>query len=121
MTCWEDERDTIISIHAPERGATRALYDLFNLCANFNPRSRTGSDVTGLLRFRVLFAFQSTLPNGERLALGQLVHLFSLISIHAPERGATYERLIAVTVPGISIHAPERGATTARSQVIQTS
>jgi len=34
-----------------------------------------------------------------------------LISIHAPERGATPLSAMAATDKAISIHAPERGAT----------
>jgi len=33
------------------------------------------------------------------------------ISIHAPERGATFYGLDRTPVSNISIHAPERGAT----------
>ena len=33
------------------------------------------------------------------------------ISIHAPAKGATYDRLNIVVPKGISIHAPAKGAT----------
>ena len=34
-----------ISIHAPVKGATRAIYDGLRCQTDFNPRSREGSDV----------------------------------------------------------------------------
>ena len=54
-----------VSIHAPARGATRDA-DFFAPTNGFNPRARTGRDVTG-------YAFNA-------------VHV---VSIHAPARGAT--------------------------------
>ena len=99
-----------ISIHAPTRGATacEALaaktvvfqstlprgerrmgkIDTSGL-SNFNPRSHEGSDN------RTTFYY---LP-------------VSLISIHAPTRGATYCICRLVSDWTISIHAPTRGAT----------
>jgi len=78
-----------ISIHAPERGATPTNPANANQAENFNPRSRTGSDIRGShYRWRLGYfnprsrtgsdmaaypsrkiedLFQSTLPNGERL------------------------------------------------------
>ena len=38
--------------------------------------------------------FQSTLPNGERRSLRHLHNLPVLISIHAPERGATRSPIV---------------------------
>ena len=76
--------------------------------------------------------FQSTLPREERLARKQSIfrHLHfnprsheridgvsvddmdvSVISIHAPTRGATILIAICLIEEGISIHAPTRGAT----------
>ena len=55
-----------ISIHAPARGATYAMYDTLQTITHFNPRSRTGSD--------------KVIP-----AMVPVV----VISIHAPARGAT--------------------------------
>ena len=55
-----------ISIHAPARGAT-GITSMINGYSNyFNPRSRKGSDVSKLKKYR-----------------------FRRISIHAPARGAT--------------------------------
>ena len=79
---------SIISIHAPARGATGDAKDIWLAVRNFNPRSREGSDQYGshghnswqwisihapargatcqALLFKISFQFQSTLPRGER-------------------------------------------------------
>ena len=56
---------------------------------NFNPRSRKGSD--GFLRLFTMSArlFQSTLPQRERLIGAYIGFNCTLISIHAPAKGAT--------------------------------
>ena len=54
----------------------------------FNPRSREGSDTDGLFS-----------------------RFFSLISIHAPVKGATNSEKKERVVVDISIHAPVKGAT----------
>ena len=59
---------TVISIHAPTRGATSAVLLLPVATSNFNPRSHEGSDI---------------LPVPPPAAVS--------ISIHAPTRGATQE------------------------------
>ena len=87
--------DTLISIHAPTRGATQA-YHIAPYCqVHFNPRSHERSD-----------------------------HLFAkstaclAISIHAPTRGATRWCIPFPWIGSISIHAPTRGATSNLSKVI---
>ena len=103
-----------ISIHAPARGATGFLYGRGQVLFDFNPRSREGSDRLFVWTGTSAFRFQSTLPRGERRmsisisaqrcyfnprsregsdenvlnAIGKLI-----ISIHAPARGATQQRL----------------------------
>ena len=57
---------------------------------NFNPRSREGSDA--------FFLFP--------------LNLLSIISIHAPAKGATSVVVIGANISAISIHAPAKGATT---------
>ena len=59
---------TQISIHAPAKGATRGTCAKDTFSANFNPRSREGSDAIWLV-----------LARGIRK-----------ISIHAPAKGATW-------------------------------
>ena len=123
-----------ISIHAPTRGAT--LIDLFIrvFLDNFNPRSHEGSDGIHFVTPVVTVLFQSTLPRGERHEMDIVKTLPTVISIHAPTRGATPGpatvnsfSLFQSTLPrgerpswgsnllakaAISIHAPTRGATT---------
>ena len=61
-----------VSIHAPARGATtlksRAMGD--ELCRCFNPRPRTGGDLTSEIHARMTdyMLFQSTPPHGGRHA-----------------------------------------------------
>ena len=82
------DSESIISIHAPTRGATL-------LCEISNP----------------LLAFQSTLPREER-PIEYLNAQSDVISIHAPTRGATFLSIPTQLCTQISIHAPTRGATT---------
>ena len=55
--------------------------------------------------------FQSTLPQGERLWEREEVKRMTVISIHAPTRGATQWVIKGDEKMIISIHAPTRGAT----------
>ena len=58
---------SIISIHAPARGATGDAKDIWLAVRNFNPRSREGSDIQPTRNKReTADKFQSTLPRGER-------------------------------------------------------
>ena len=87
-------------------------------------------------RFNV--SFQSTLPQGERLRFcevklfacyfnprshkgsdvdGLLTWISTIISIHAPTRGATFFYILCPCILMISIHAPTRGATKSISPV----
>ena len=79
--------------------------------ANFNPRSREGSDGRSDTARTVYGEFQSTLPRGERHGSAAPVRNQHHISIHAPARGATRYQDISDTISDISIHAPARGAT----------
>ena len=79
---------TMISIHAPAKGAT---------C------------VTGLTPAPV--AFQSTLPRRERRNRNPELRCQRQISIHAPAKGATLVGVDLVERLEISIHAPVKGAT----------
>ena len=57
-------------------------------------------------------SFQSTHPHGVRPSYieAQTVHS-SVVSIHAPTRGATTNAVRNLLREGVSIHAPTRGAT----------
>ena len=55
--------------------------------------------------------FQSTLLQEERQKLCVLSIVILMISIHAPTRGATANKINYIADLKISIHAPTRGAT----------
>ena len=57
---------TLISIHAPARGATSGDGAARRAGSDFNPRSREGSDKKKRSSARMRPQFQSTLPRGER-------------------------------------------------------
>ena len=84
----------LISIHAPAKGATFSLspgnpYS----SANFNPRSREGSDYGGFKNCGRWDLFQSTLPRRERRVFCGCSGRRWRISIHAPAKGATHVEL----------------------------
>ena len=79
---------SVISIHAPTRGATSKAVGCASTKSNFNPRSHERSD-----------SFTTALS------------MYLTISIHAPTRGATLSFPFSLIYIGISIHAPTRGAT----------
>ena len=61
--------------------------------SNFNPRSHKGSDLR-LSEVKALTEpFQSTLPQGERHEMAERGEINRKISIHAPTRGATNNKL----------------------------
>ena len=61
----------------------------------------------------MLATFQFTHPGGVRLLRGRAPAVLGDVSIHAPGRGATVQRVIILGVDLVSIHAPGRGATIA--------
>src|SRR5207247_1138066 len=80
---------SIVSIHAPARGATGICVLKSSTASRFNPRSRKGSD-PWLAQFREpMETFQSTLPQGERRETARREIIKEHVSIHAPARGAT--------------------------------
>ena len=79
---------TVVSIHAPTRGATCFFRWRCSRLPCFNPRTHTGCDA------------------GFTAELSKLV-----VSIHAPTRGATYSVASCCPSKAVSIHAPTRGAT----------
>ena len=82
----------------------------YYLC-NFNPRSHERSDGSNLTVCLNCIQFQSTLPREERRNIIYTLWI-DRISIHAPTRGATEQRIyLDITISTISIHAPTRGAT----------
>ena len=85
-----------ISILAPARGATPPYPAYSWSFANFNPRSREGSD------FHIPVQYSA----------------HPVISILAPARGATESNRAQVTRAAISILAPARGATLSKIRII---
>ena len=83
QTCFK------ISIHAPAWGATNIIYSVATVIADFNPRSRMGSDKHNIFCGYSDSGFQSTLPHGERPPPLDLLVVCHPISIHAPAWGAT--------------------------------
>ena len=101
-----------ISIHAPARGATRFSGSSRTRCADFNPRSREGSDTFPLRHEIFWMDFNPRSREGSDKDIQSAIEAVKKISIHAPARGATVLR--GTTMPAalfISIHAPARGAT----------
>ena len=100
-----------VSIHAPTRGATcgvivvREERESFNSRAHkgrdyrccfyslhsdsFNSRAHKGRDSLILRRNIKFFVFQFTRPQGARLTRAIQDENISVVSIHAPTRGAT--------------------------------
>ena len=127
------EETGTVSIHAPTRGATQLSNCPNYLRLSFNPRTHTGCDhhiryhSYGLwwfqsthphgvrpniyLNFAFNITFQSTHPHGVRPRFLFCSLQSSLVSIHAPTRGATQFEYFLFACLSVSIHAPTRGAT----------
>ena len=80
---------TVISIHAPAKGATVCFYYRFYKITYFNPRTREGCDSGILISSPAGSIFQSTHPRRVRLSMLNSCIRFTIISIHAPAKGAT--------------------------------
>ena len=78
---------------------------------NFNPRARTGHDRRRGLHSPADQKFQSTCPHGARRAERGYDWREQLISIHVPARGTTPLGDVGGVASGISIHVPARGTT----------
>ena len=100
-----------VSIHAPARGATKAARIRTRLRRSFNPRTRTGCDMSNRKCQKSRQLFQSTHPHGVRRRIAGFLHILQGVSIHAPARGATRVNALRVFNFEVSIHAPARGAT----------
>ena len=79
-----------ISIHAPARGATAGITATQNLSQDFNPRSREGSDTVCSPFVISSQYFNPRSREGSDLPSWCIWSMASIISIHAPARGATY-------------------------------
>ena len=77
---------------------------------SFNPRAHEGRD-TDITSTYQDWLFQPTRPRGARLVLFKRATTETLVSTHAPTRGATVLFKRATTETLVSTHAPTRGAT----------
>ena len=75
---------SVISIHAPTRGATLTSMIFTSYASHFNPRSHEGSDTTSAVATTLHQRFQSTLPRGERLFLFKLFQCSSVFQSTLP-------------------------------------
>ena len=80
---------SVVSIHAPARGATGCTSLRWPPSFGFNPRTRTGCDASRSTVRPFRWRFQSTHPHGVRPHCVQAVRTSKRVSIHAPARGAT--------------------------------
>ena len=125
-----------ISIHTPTRGTTAGTGTATNLAEFQSTFPREERPYYTIVRIQVL-QFQSTLPREERPFPTDFVTAFmpyfnprshersdftgdytfevTLISIHAPTRGATMGDGYQEVQEVISIHAPTRGATSLKA------
>ena len=120
-----------VSIHAPTRGATDCFGTAFDH-AEFQSTRPRGARRGASCKKTPALKFQSTRPRGARLSPRRpavlaagfnprahagrdlaytLSQLNSMVSIHAPTRGATSAYSVNSYAAIVSIHAPTRGAT----------
>ena len=134
MTSDETGMVAIFQSTLPREERPVRRYSLPLISVNFNPRSHERSDNIQNLTFALTKRFQSTLPREERRCMrvriaaplcnfnprshersdGDVNKIDcggSVISIHAPTRGATGDDVVFDDDVRISIHAPTRGAT----------
>ena len=78
---------------------------------NFNSRPSARGDATVIGGITALLAFQFTPLREGRPSQSTMHRIMSMISIHAPPRGATCRDCEGMRGVRISIHAPPRGAT----------
>ena len=86
-----------ISIHAPTRGATEVDRRVYPHLFRFQSTLPRGERLVMWAMETFDGQFQSTLPRGERQVDAAALNIFVLfpkISIHAPTRGATWQRNI---------------------------
>ncbi len=127
-----DERQSRVSIHAPARGATLRIvgkrrHDLFQSTRprgarrgemnavegvhSFNPRARAGRDMPIRSEWYCSIPCFNPRARAGRDAEPKVIIVHSIVSIHAPARGATWWPLQWGSWLRVSIHAPARGAT----------
>ena len=99
-----------VSIHAPTWGATSGLsVTIARIHVSIHALTRGATNVSLFSCSQSMF--QSTHPLGVRQLLCDVSFTHSVVSIHAPTRGATEEIQEKQRIARVSIHAPTRGAT----------
>ena len=106
---WQPEED--ISIHAPPRGATDGEFTENDVPFYFNSRPSARGDGVRVQRITKIKVNFNSRPSarGDNVDVRDIY--ITIISIHAPPRGATEQHLHVRRECAISIHAPPRGAT----------
>ena len=105
----------VISIHAPQWGAT-APFERWCDDRIFQSTHPSGVRLPALQPLMSALQFQSTHPSGVRPDDTQAGTKHPMISIHAPQWGATQIYRHSCFVLKISIHAPQWGATSPSSK-----
>ncbi len=129
------DKERLVSIHAPARGATRGDQRCLRGDSGFNPRARTGRDLLSNIGPGERICFNPRARTGRDQPPSTTGSHALQVSIHAPARGATDPGFLhrdpdpgfqstrphGARQPGrpgrsagydpVSIHAPARGAT----------
>ncbi len=80
----------------------------------FNPRAHAGRDpMIRDIFYPTIVSIHA--PTRGATVTSQLDPYFYIVSIHAPTRGATAQGVAGVDTLDVSIHAPTRGATSPKS------
>ena len=96
---YDPNNEFDISIHAPAKGATKGDTTELKEYADFNPRSREGSDRIARKSPMCIHYFNPRSREGsDRINTGRFA--LSQISIHAPAKGATSSHVcVSVILP----------------------
>ena len=108
-----NKQTDIISIHAPAKGATSRPTSISSTAAFQSTLPRRERRINSSFRSHRA-RFQSTLPRRERPLARPRLAVRTVISIHAPAKGATVQPHRGGHGIPISIHAPAKGATLRR-------
>ena len=104
---------TFISIHAPAKGATRPLTRPSSSARYFNPRSREGSDAYSSAFWRVITNFNPRSREGSDNSSSHSCRQIKNFNPRSRE-GSDGDQAVFTPVSVISIHAPVKGATSKR-------
>ena len=96
---------------APPHGGRPRCGDCFRRARRFNPRPRTGGDLSARLRNVDIMTFQSAPPHGGRHETVLVLGLIRLFQSAPPHGGRRAEDRARDDWKCVSIRAPARGAT----------